>query len=88
MDIKEQIHGLSEEMIENLGKLVAIDSQLALPQRGNLLEKDLPKHWKKVLRLHRSLDLKQSIWTITVVMQRWVRVMRLLVSPDILILYL
>ena len=29
MDIKEQIHGLSEEMIENLGKLVAIDSQLA-----------------------------------------------------------
>ena len=78
MDIKEQIHGLTEEML----------TSLALPQRGSLLEKDLPKHWKKVLRLHRSLDLRQSIWTITVVMQRWVRVMRLLVLPDIWILYL
>ena len=62
MDIKEQIHGLTEEMLTNLGRLV--------------------------LRLHRSLDLRQSIWTITVVMQRWVRVMRLLVLPDIWILYL
>ena len=34
MDIKEQIHGLSEEMIENLGKLVAIDSQLAEAKEG------------------------------------------------------
>ena len=83
MDIKEQIHGLTEEMLTNLGRLVAIDSQLALPQRGNLLEKDLPKHWKKVLRLHRSLDLRQSIWTITVDMQKWVRAMRSLESPDI-----
>ena len=78
MDIKEQIHGLTEEMLTNLGR----------PQRGNLLEKDLPKHWKKVLRLHRSLDLRQSIWIITVVMQRWARVMKLLVLPDIWISYL
>ena len=28
MDIKEQIHGLTEEMLTNLGRLVAIDSQL------------------------------------------------------------
>lgn len=88
MDIKEQIHGLTEEMLTNLGRLVAIDSQLGTPAEGKPLEKDLPKHWKKVLRLHRSLDLKQSIWTITVVTQRWVRVMRLLVLPDIWILYL
>ena len=32
MDIKEQIHVLSEEMIENLGKLVAVDSQLGTPK--------------------------------------------------------
>ena len=88
MDIKEQIHGLTEEMLTNLGSWLPLILSLALPQRGSLLEKDLPKHWKKVLRLHRSLDLRQSIWTITVVMQRWVRVMRLLVLPDIWILYL
>ena len=88
MDIKEQIHGLTEEMLTNLGRLVAIDSQLGTPAEGKPFGEDLPKHWKKVLRLHRSLDLRQSIWTITVVMQRWVRVMRLLVLPDIWILYL
>lgn len=50
MDIKEQIHGLTEEMLTNLGRLVAIDSQLGTPQRISPLEKVLPKHWKKVLR--------------------------------------
>ena len=40
MDIKEQIHVLSEEMIENLGKLVAVDSQLAHRKKGSHLEKD------------------------------------------------
>ena len=30
MNMKEQIHVLSEEMIANLGRLVAIDSQLML----------------------------------------------------------
>lgn len=88
MDIKEQIHGLTEEMLTNLGSWLPLILSLALPQRENPLEKVLPKHWKKALRLHRSLDLKQSIWTITVVMQRWVRVMRLLVLPDIWISYL
>mgnify|MGYP001279603535 CR=1 FL=1 len=34
MDIKEQIHALSEEMIANLGKMVAIDSQLGTPTEG------------------------------------------------------
>ena len=30
MDIKEKIHELSEEMIQNLGRLVAVDSQLGI----------------------------------------------------------
>ena len=34
MDIKEQIHELSEEMLNNLGRLVAIDSQLGTPAEG------------------------------------------------------
>lgn len=44
MDIKEQIHVLSEEMIENLGKLVAVDSQLGTPKEGSHLEKDRLKY--------------------------------------------
>ena len=47
MDIKEQIHGLTEEMLANLGRLVAIDSQLELLQRECRLVRDLPKHWKR-----------------------------------------
>ena len=34
MDIKEEIHALSEEMLTNLGRLVAIDSQLGTPSEG------------------------------------------------------
>ena len=34
MDIKEQIHGLTEEMLTNLGRLVTIDSQLGTPAEG------------------------------------------------------
>ena len=34
MGIKEEIHALSEEMVENLGRLVAIDSQLGTPAEG------------------------------------------------------
>ena len=34
MNMREQIHTLSEEMIANLGRLVAIDSQLGTPEEG------------------------------------------------------
>ena len=34
MNIKEEIHALSEEMIANIGRLVAIDSQLGTPEEG------------------------------------------------------
>ena len=37
MDIKEEIHALSEEMLTNLGRLVAIDSQLGTPFRGKTI---------------------------------------------------
>ena len=37
MDIKEQIHGLTEEMLTNLGRLVAIDSQLGTPAEDKAL---------------------------------------------------
>ena len=35
MSIKEEIHGLSDDIIKNMGRLVAIDSQLGTPGRGN-----------------------------------------------------
>lgn len=34
MNEKEKIHALSEELITNLGRLVAIDSQLGTPEEG------------------------------------------------------
>ena len=34
LGVKEEIHALSEEMVENLGRLVAIDSQLGTPAEG------------------------------------------------------
>lgn len=44
MSIKEEIHALTDEMLTNLGRLVAIDSQLGTPAEGMPLEKDLQKH--------------------------------------------
>ena len=34
MSIKEEIHALTDEMLANLGRLVAIDSQLGTPAEG------------------------------------------------------
>ena len=58
MDIKEEIHALSEEMLTNLGRLVAIDSQLGTPSEGKHSVRALQKPWKKDLRLPKSLVLK------------------------------
>ena len=60
MDIKEEIHALSEEMLTNLGRLVAIDSQLGTPSEGNHLVRALQKPWKKVSRLPMSLVFKRK----------------------------
>ena len=56
MDIKEQIHVLSEEMIENLGKLVAVDSQLGTPKEG----KPFGEGPAEVLRDRKSTRLNSS----------------------------
>lgn len=58
-EMKEKIHALTEEMLENMGRLVAIDSQLGTPEEGKPFGEDLQKLWKKGLRLQKSLDLKQ-----------------------------
>ena len=42
--MKEKIHALSEEMIANLGRLVAIDSQLGTPEEGKPFGDDQLKH--------------------------------------------
>lgn len=47
MDIKEEIHALSEEMLTNLGRLVAIDSQLGTPSEESHLVRALQKLWKR-----------------------------------------
>ena len=35
--MKEKIHALSEEMVANLGRLVAIDSQLGTPEHVKVI---------------------------------------------------
>lgn len=47
MDIKEEIHALSEEMLTNLGRLVAIDSQLSTPSEGKPFGEGPAKPWKR-----------------------------------------
>ena len=47
MNMKEQVHTLSEEMIANLGRLVAIDSQLGTPEEGKPLVQVRRRHWRK-----------------------------------------
>ena len=45
MSIKEEIHALTDEMLTNLGRLVAIDSQLGTPAEGMPFgEANLQKH--------------------------------------------
>ena len=82
MDIKEQIHGLTDEMLENLGRLVAIDSQLGTPAEGMPFGEGPAKALEEGLKIAGDLGFK------TAVMQKWVRAKKLLVSPDISILYL
>lgn len=58
MSIKEEIHGLTDEILTNLERLVAIDSQLELRQKGNRLGKARPRYWKRHLRLPMNLGLR------------------------------
>ena len=58
MDIKEQIHGLTEEMLANLGRLVAIDSQLGTPAEGMPFGEGPAKALEEGLKIAEELGIK------------------------------
>ena len=58
MDIKEQIHELSEEMLNNLGRLVAIDSQLGTPAEGMPFGEGPAKALEEGLKIADELGFK------------------------------
>lgn len=58
MDIKEQIHGLTEEMLANLGRLVAIDSQLGTPAEGMPFGEGPAKALEEGLKIAEELGFK------------------------------
>lgn len=70
--MKEQIHALSEEMIANLGRLVAIDSQLGTPEEGKPFGAGPMKALEEGLYLCRRIRMKISLGIIIVVMVRGV----------------
>ena len=53
MSIKEEIHGLTDEILTNLERLVAIDSQLGTPSEG----KPFGEGPAKVLRSSRCISV-------------------------------
>ena len=58
MDIKEEIHSLSEEMLTNLGRLVAIDSQLGTPAEGKPFGEGPAKALEEGLKIAEELGFK------------------------------
>ena len=58
MIIKEEIHALSEEMVENLGRLVAIDSQLGTPAEGMPFGEGPAKALKEGLQIAKELGFE------------------------------
>ena len=58
MDIKEEIHALSEEMLTNLGRLVAIDSQLGTPSEGKPFGEGPAKALKEGLKIAEELGFE------------------------------
>ena len=58
MNMKEQIHTLSEEMIANLGRLVAIDSQLGTPEEGKPFGAGPAKALEEGLKIAEELGFK------------------------------
>ena len=59
MSIKEEIHGLTDEILSNLERLVAIDSQLGTPAEGMPFGEGRRKLLMKHLKLQKNLDLRQ-----------------------------
>ena len=58
MDIKEQIHGLTEEMLTNLGRLVAIDSHLGTPAEDKPFGEGPAKALEEGLKIAQELGFK------------------------------
>ena len=58
MSIKEQIHDLSDEMITNIGRLVAIDSQLGMPGEGKPFGEGPAEALKEGLKIAKELGFK------------------------------
>ena len=58
MSIKEEIHGLTDEMLTNLGRLVAIDSQLGTPAEGKPFGEGPAKVLEEALKIADELGFK------------------------------
>ena len=58
MSIKEEIHGLSGEIIKNMGRLVAIDSQLGTPAEGMPFGEGPAKVLEEALKIADELGFK------------------------------
>ena len=58
LEIKKEIHGLSEEMLTNLGRLVAIDSQLGTPEEGKPFGAGPAKALEEGLKIASELGFK------------------------------
>ena len=58
MNMKEEIHALSEEMIANLGRLVAIDSQLGTPEEGKPFGEGPAKALEEGLKIAEELGFE------------------------------
>ena len=58
MNMKEQIHALSDEMIANLGRLVAIDSQLGTPEEGKPFGEGPAKALEEGLKIAEELGFE------------------------------
>ena len=56
--MKEKIHALTEEMLENMGRLVAIDSQLGTPEEGKPFGEGPAKALEEGLKIAEELGFK------------------------------
>lgn len=59
MDIKEKIHATTEELLSNMERLVAIDSQLGTPAEGMPFGEGPARFFTKHCRLQMSSDSRQ-----------------------------
>ncbi len=59
MDIKEKIHATTEELLSNMERLVAIDSQLGTPAEGMPFGEGPAKVLHEHCRLQMNSDSRQ-----------------------------